>query len=326
MTERENALLAMAHKEPEWVPSVFDCTYNCRDVINTRPIFNSGYDCYGAYWVSSGPETNYITNVDSTKPRVITDITKWREQVSFPVVSSFDWDEAAAEIEESTRREKLILYTMGIGVFERVHALMDFEDALCALMVEPETMYDLCSAIADKQVELVHHLAKYIRPDVICYHDDWAMQTGPFMPPATWREILKPATQKIYDAILSHGINLVHHSCGKIESYLPEMMEMGINGWNSCQDCNDLAGIKCELGGKLALWGALDDQRVLGQAGATDEDLMNEARKKVEMLAPGGGWLSGPNAYVSFNFDHDQRIAKMIRDYSVEFYGKRCSE
>ena len=47
MTERENALMAIHHQEPEWVPAVFDCTINCGDVINDRPLFESGVDCFG---------------------------------------------------------------------------------------------------------------------------------------------------------------------------------------------------------------------------------------------------------------------------------------
>lgn len=98
---------------------------------------------------------------------------------------------------------------------------------------------------------------------------------------------------------------------------------MGVQGWNSCQDCNDLAGIKHKLGDKLVLWGALDDQHILGQKATTDEILMAEAIKKTNMLAPGGGWLCGPNAYVSFNPEHDRQIDAMIRQYSTEFYKNR---
>lgn len=323
MNERENALIALSHREPEWVPSLFDCTFLCDDVINTRPIFTDGYDCFGVHWVRSGPETNFITNVDPDQPRKLTDITKWREQLELPDVRSFDWDSAAASVPREAREEKLIYYIMGMGIFERTHTLADFQDVLMSLMVEPEAMYDLCSAIADVQVELVHHIAKYMKPDVINYHDDWAMQTAPFMPMHTWEEILKPHTKRVYDAVRSHGIFLSHHSDGKFESFIPEIIEMGVQGWNSCQDCNDLAKIKQDYGDRLVFLGALDDQNIVGRKETTDDQLMQEAIKKTDILAPGGGWLSGPNAYVSFDADQDVRIAKMVRKYSREFYSLR---
>ena len=149
MTERENALLAIQHQEPEWVPALFDCTYNCGDVINDRPIFEDGVDCFGIHWVRSGPETNFITHVDPARPPVISDPLKWREQVDFPNLDKFDWETAAAAITPEIRREKLIYYIMGLGIFERTHTLMNFEDALCAYLEEPEAMYELCGALAD---------------------------------------------------------------------------------------------------------------------------------------------------------------------------------
>ena len=90
MTERENALLAIAHREPEWVPAVFDCTYNCGDVINDRPLFEDGVDCFGVHWRASGPETNHITHVDLSVPPVIDDVTRWRDKLKLPDLDACD--------------------------------------------------------------------------------------------------------------------------------------------------------------------------------------------------------------------------------------------
>lgn len=323
MTERENALLAMHHQEPEWVPAVFDCVYNCNDVIGDRPLFEDGDDCFGIHWIRSGPETNFITHVDPNRPPVLEDVTQWREQVKFPDLDQYDWEGEAALITPDIRREKLICYVMPLGIFERTHTLMRFEDALCAYLEEPEEMYELCGALADYKIDLVHHIAKYLKPDLICYHDDWAMQTGPFLPKHVWEEIIKPHTQRIYDTVKSYGINMVHHSCGKVESYIPDMLEMGIDGWNSCQSCNDLAGLKQRYGDRLVFWQALDDQRVLGQKGTTDEMLREEAIRKTEMLAAGGGWLCGPTAFVSFIPEQDRKCDCYVKEYSKEYYAKR---
>ncbi len=323
MTERENALLALHHQEPQWVPALFDCTYSCRDVINSRPIFEDGADCFGVRWKRSGPETNFITHVDLSCPPVLEDVTEWREKVKFPDLSSFDWEAAAAEITEDMRQERLIYCIMGLGLLERVTTLMRYEDALCAFLEEPEEMYDLCGALADHKIELVHYVARYQKPDVINYHDDWAMQTAPFLPKSTWEEIIKPHTQRVYDAIKSHGIFLLHHSCGKIESYLPDILDMGADGWNSCQDCNDLARIKAALGDRLVMVGGLDDQNILGRPDTTDAMLRAEAERKVNMLAAGGGWICGPNAYISFDFDQDRACDAYVRTLSQKYYAAR---
>lgn len=323
MTERENALLALHHKEPEWVPALFECSHSCTDVINSRPIFDDGADCFGVHWRRSGPETDFITHVDLSYPPILEDVTEWRDKVKFPDLSSFDWDGAAAEITDEMRREKIIYCTVGMGLLERVTTLMTYEDALCAFLEEPEAMYNLCGAIADHKIELINYIARYQKPDVINYHDDWAMQTAPFLPKYVWDAIIKPHTQRIYDAVKSHGIILLQHSCGKVESYLPDIIAMGADGWNSCQDCNDLATIKQRYGDRLVLVGALDDQNILGRRTTTDEMLRAEAKRKVDMLAAGGGWICGPNAYISFDFEQDRRCDAYVREYSTQFYAQR---
>jgi hypothetical protein len=101
------------------------------------------------------------------------------------------------------------------------------------------------------------------------------------------------------------------------------MLDMGIDGWNSCQDCNDLASIKKNYGDRLVFWSALDDQNILGRPTTTDEMLKEEAIRKTDMLAAGGGWICGPNAYVSFNFDQDRKCDAYVKEYSTEYYAKR---
>ncbi len=318
MTERENALLAMAHKEPMWVPSVFDCAMLCPDFINERPIFETGYDCFGVHWLATGKESGGITHVDPHVPPVLDDVCDWREKVMFPDLDEIDWNAAAKVAADFDRENKLVMYMSNLGVFERTHTLMSFEDALCAFMEEPEEMTALIDAIADHKVRAYELMHKHCNLDVIMYHDDWGTQNGPLLPHSVWEEIVKPATKRVYDKVKSLGIYLTHHSCGKIEQYVPEMIALGADGWASCQSCNDLGALKKQYGDKIAFWGALDDQHVLGNPATTDEGLFAEAKKKVEMLAEGGGWLAGPAAYTSFIFPQDRKCEAMIKEMTLK--------
>lgn len=321
MTERENALLALNHKEPMWVPSLWDCSIFCPDFINERPIFETGYDSFGVHWVSSGKETGGITHVDPHMAPVLDDITEWRGKVKFPDLDAIDWDAAEKVASEFDRENKLVMYMANLGVFERTHVLMSFEEALCAYMEEPEEMKGLIEAIADHKIKVFELMHKHCKLDLIMYHDDWGIQTGPILPKATWEEIIRPSTKRIFDKARSLGLYITHHSCGKIESYIPDMIEMGAHGWASCQSCNDLGKIKKEYGDKIVFMGALDDQNVLGHPNTTNEDLAAEARRKVEMLSEGGGWIAGPAAYVSFNFSHDRACEGIIKKMTMRSEG-----
>ncbi len=319
MTERENALLAMAHKEPMWVPSVFDCAERVPDFINERPVFETGYDCFGVHWVETGKETMGITHVDPHMPHVLDDICDWHEKVKFPDLDAIDWAHVVEVAKGLDRENRLIMYWSNLGLFERTHTLMDFEEALCSYMEEPEEMKALIEAIADHKIKAFKLMHEHCNLDLILYHDDWGIQTGSLLPKHVWDEIIRPATQRLYASVKAMGLYLVHHSCGKVEQYIPEMIAMGADGWASCQSCNDLGAIKKQYGDKIAFWGALDDQNVLGKPDTTDEDLYAEAREKVELLAEGGGWLAGAATYRSFNPAHDRKCEAMIKEMTLKY-------
>ena len=320
MTERENALLAIHHEQPQWVPAVFECLFQVEDMVNERPIFETGYDCFGVHWIRSGPETNYITHEDPFQEKPLDDVTEWEDKLVFPDLDVIDWKAAADAIPDEMRREKLINFTCSLGIFERMTTIMTFEDALCSFLEEPEATADLCAAIADFKIAQFERLAEYIKPDIVNYHDDWGTQSAPFLSREVWDTFIKPNTARIYDCLNAHGIMVSQHSCGKVESFVPDMIEMGATLWNSCQDCNDLARLKREYGDRIVFSGALNDQGVLGQPGTTEKMLREEVEKKVSMLADGGGWIGGPNAFVSFNFDHDRYADAYLKEYSMKYY------
>ena len=318
MTERENALLAIAHKQPRWLPSsdVF-MLIDPPDV--ERPLRSAGEDMYGVKW-SLPNIPNALTYHDDRLPPVLEDVTEWRETVRFFDLSQLDWEKEAEKAKHYDRENKLILCRCMIGLFERVQMLMRFEDALVSFLTEPEEMEALVSAIADQKIKQIHYYAKYIKPDVIKYQDDWGNQRDTFLSPKLWREIIKPHTKRIYDAIHECGMMVMQHSCGKVESLVPDMVEMGAEMWQSCQSCNDLARLKEEYGDKITFVGALDDQKVLDFPDVSDEMIEKEIRDRVTTLAPGGGFIIGPNG-TSLSPERAAQVQRLIAKYAGEVYG-----
>ena len=51
------------------------------------------------------------------------------------------------------------------GIFERLHFLMGFENAMIAIIEEPEIVSAIVSAIADKKIEFIYKAAEYYQPD-----------------------------------------------------------------------------------------------------------------------------------------------------------------
>lgn len=209
MNERENALRVITRSgEPEWVPNGLDCYDLCipTDVVRERPTFaeGSGYDWFGCYW-DFDPKTLGYAPVPGKHP--VKDITKWRDYVHFPDIESIDWENAVKPtISNWNRDEKLSNIFWESGPWERVHALIGFQEALEGLYEEPEAMHELLGAITDYKVALVDRIAEYYKPDIISIFDDFAHQKSLLMSPQLFRQFILPCEKRIGDAIKKHNI------------------------------------------------------------------------------------------------------------------------
>lgn len=212
-----------------------------------RPILNSGYDVFGVHWTRANPAAHYTPG---QKP-ILTNIEKWKEQVPIPDVSKLPWnllEDMAAQVDRS---KKAVVITSVSGPFERATMLSSFEDSLVNAITDPENFKDLIDALADYKIEIIQHIAKYAQPDIINLHDDWGTSKALFISPALWREVVKPATQRLYDAVLDEGIIIAQHSCGRLVDVVEDMVEMGADVWEAQSDVQDLFEIEKRYAGKL---------------------------------------------------------------------------
>ncbi len=204
-----------------------------------RPPFDrGGTDWFGCAW-------EYMEAAGAPAPdcsqHVLEDICNWREVVTFPDLDAWDWQRAAEldGLDEVDRDANVVDVVVLIGLWERLHVLMGFEEALCALLEEPEEVEAFFDALVAHKIKLIDKLAEHYRPDAITFHDDWGTQTGPFFSPETWRTLIKPRQKKIIDAAHAHGIAFIQHSCGKYDDIIPDLPEIGVDVLQ-CMDINDI--------------------------------------------------------------------------------------
>ena len=76
----------------------------------------------------------------------------------------------------------------------------------------------------------------------------------------TYREVLKPFHQRAIDWGHAHGCVVRLHSCGNIMPYVPELVEMGLDGLNPLEvkAGMDPVRLKREFGDKLVLHGGIN--------------------------------------------------------------------
>ena len=257
MTKKENLLHYLKHEPYEEAPkpgeiflmgnSELICTLDIP--VRERPLTTSGYDVFGVHWTAASPASHYTQG----QAPVYDDIEEWETQVRFPNIDKFEWDQLRADAAKIDRDQQLINVVMYNGPFERTTMLTSFEDCMVNLITDPENFSNLIGAIADYKIALIHKIWECAQPDIYCIHDDWGTMKSTFMSPDLWRQVIKPHTKRIYDAIHSHGAVVAQHSCGAITPLLDDMVEIGADLWDGQDDCNDMPFLREKYRGRLVL-------------------------------------------------------------------------
>lgn len=158
--------------------------------------------------------------------------------------------------------------------------------------------------------------------DAIGEADDFAGQFRMLISPATYRRVVKPLHKKLFDFIHARTkAKLFFHSCGAIRAVIPDLIEIGVDIINPVQVSAtgmDSAELKREFGKDITFWGGgVDTQRVLGSG--SPEEVRSETRRRIEDLAPGGGFVFATVHNIQGNVPAENIMAmwETLQEYGI---------
>ena len=130
--------------------------------------------------------------------------------------------------------------------------------------------------------------------DIYYLGDDLGHQEGPAIRVEWFRELFKPRYIEYFSLVkkLAPQAKVFFHTCGSVYDLLPEVIETGIDILNPVQVSAakmDTARLKREFGDALTFWGGIDTQEVLPHG--TPQEVKDEVRRRIDDLAPGGGYV-----------------------------------
>lgn len=302
MTRKENLLAALSGQKTDYVPLYFT------EVKRTSPGpmhefqprgVPAGLDGFGVHWTATASAFGASTPTPGIPP-VLEEIEDWKSMVKFSYEPQAVWAEAAE------REKAAIGYTPDLvfeclspnGIFERLHFLMGFENALCAIVTEPEAVGELLDALAEWKIYQVENIAKHYKPDYFTLFDDYAHMSGLLISPQTFRDLFKPRLKKIVDATHSFGLKYKQHCCGKMEALLDDFLEIGVDAIDPVQPCNDIVAMKGKTLGKVGIIGGLDLQGVVDRDDVTEEQLRAEVRRCIDTYGPDGYAIYGASLHM----------------------------
>jgi len=135
---------------------------------------------------------------------------------------------------------------------------------------------------------------------VISTADDLGTQSGPLVSVPMYKELIWPYHCRLFEFLKRQAqteIFIFYHCDGAIWDFIPLLIEAGIdilNPWQvNCTSMDDTRRFKREYGKDLTIWGgSCDTQSVLPFG--SPQQVSDETRRRIEDLAPGGGFVFAP--------------------------------
>ncbi|MFW6438387.1 MAG: uroporphyrinogen decarboxylase family protein [Armatimonadota bacterium] len=223
-------------------------------------------------------------------------------------IDAYDWPDPLAgldldALEDACREIKtsgdypVIVGGFGSGMLELVLWLQGYDQGYMNLIVNTDVTEAILEHVVELKVTYAEAVLERVGPwvDVFYNGDDLGLQDGPMIRPEWFTTLLAPRYVQYHEAIRAKApqAKIFFHTCGSVVDLLPHIIETGIDILNPVQvnaaGMGDTAMLKREFGDEVTFWGAVDTQHVMPNGGP--EDVRDEVRRRIDDLAPGGGYV-----------------------------------
>ena len=180
--------------------------------------------------------------------------------------------------------------------FERAFAMQEMDAFLLNMVSHPQfavvllrKIADLCKALMDS---FLREIGEHI--DIIKIGDDLGTQNSRLISPTMYREMLKPIHADFVAFIKERtDAKILFHTDRDVFPLIEDLIEIGIDILNpiqtSARKMADLEELKHGHGKEIVFCGGIDTHHVLPNG--SPEEVRQEVRRVIEVLAPGGGYL-----------------------------------
>ncbi|MGI6367942.1 MAG: uroporphyrinogen decarboxylase family protein [Anaerolineae bacterium] len=298
MNSREIVIRTLTFSGPERLAASFPAPY-WHDFLNVSYRLPE----YEPEWRSVGPERQeYVDEWGNTWARL--DRTS-KGEIARGALDSWDaLDQLVlpdlanplnyVSVSEACRRnagDRFVIGGLPGFPFNIARKLRRLDQFLMDVLLEPEPVSELLRRIEALLHEMIIAYAQS-GVDAVMFPEDWGTQLALMVSPPLWRRMFKPAYVALCDTAHQHGIRVFMHSCGKITSIIPDLIESGIDLLQFDQPRLHGIDLLAQFKGRVTFWCPVDIQKTL-QSGDADA-IAQEACELIDQLGgPAGGFVGG---------------------------------
>ena len=285
------------------------------------PPAEGGVDAWGVQWRKAG---DYLFAGD---PPLAQAEVEDLERYPWPQVESL------VRREELRERVRYLRHETDYAVAARAVASYGPFEQACQLRGTEQFMIDLLTdedfavALIDKIVGvLCRWLEIYL--DIIAADvdimelpgDDYASQTAPLISPRLFDRYFKPGWQRLINLVkqASSRIYVLFHSDGAVAPFVPALLEAGVDILHPLEPvpATDMAAVKSKYGHQLSFLGGIDIKQAMT---GSEEEVVAEVRRRIGLLAEGGGYILAPANHLQPDVPAENVIAlfRAARKYGM---------
>ena len=272
-------------------------------------------------WGATLKNWKHIASTPEFMDFIIQGPDEWRraKERMTPTPDRIPWDYLQANYKKWRRQGAWIEAGLWFG-FDVTHSwTVGTERLLMALIDDPQWCVDMFNHFLDVNTALLDQVwdAGYTF-DAASWPDDMGYKQNQFFSLRTYRNLLKPVHKRAVDWAHARGVKVRLHSCGDIRPFIPELVEIGVDGLNPLEVKAgvDPLQVKAQFGDRLLLHGGVnavlwDDQPAIE----------TEMRRVIPKLKENGGYIfssdhSVPSSVSLENFRYIIDLAKKLGSYS----------
>jgi len=194
-----------------------------------------------------------------------------------------------------------VLGRMSSGMWEHAMWMTGYEKFYMDMVANQKLVHAVMSKILEIKMRYWEKALETVGENVLVVScaDDLGGQNGLLVSLGMYKELIWPYHKRLFEFIKQKAnarVYIFFHNDGAIYETLPLLIEAGvdiINPWQvNCDGMDDTAKFKREYGEDLTVWGGSCDPRVLEFG--TRADVREETRRRIDELAPGGGFIFAP--------------------------------
>lgn len=244
----------------------------------------------------------------------------------------FVWDEGdvAKQLARNNAlkaQDKVICGSMQCTVWETAWYMRGMEALMMDMMSEDEMAVFLLDKVTDLAVQRAEYFVK-TGAEILYFGDDVGMQHSIMMSRELYQAWLKPRLKKVVDAAraVNPEIIIFYHSCGFIEPFIEDLIDVGIDVLNPVQpECMDFKEIHEKYGDRISFHGTIGTQTTMPFG--TPEEVRAEVFKNLDIAGKKGGLLVSPTHLLEpeVPWENIKAYIEACRDYTASAAREKLS-